>query len=69
LSLKQSFKIAQYDKENNLLNEFISLREAFDWILKNNVSKSKNFDTVRRKIRQCIDGEMQTAYGYIWKFI
>jgi hypothetical protein len=48
-----------YDKENNLICDFSSLKEASLWL-----NKKRN---VSGDINDCIRGRQKTAFGYIWK--
>jgi hypothetical protein len=50
-----------FDKNNNLINNFDSLKSASDWVAK------KKY--VGGSINDCIIGRQPTAYGYIWKKI
>jgi hypothetical protein len=52
-------KILCYDKENNLICDFSSLKEASLWL-----NKKRN---VSGDINDCIRGRQKTAFGYIWK--
>jgi hypothetical protein len=47
--------ILQFDKENNLINEFFSIREAANFLNANEVA-----------ISHCCRGKQKTAFGYIW---
>ena len=56
---RYSQKIHCYDKEDNLLHVFNTLKEASDWI-----GKSRNVST---DIMQVCKGKQSSAFGYIWK--
>lgn len=49
--------VYQFDKSLNLINKFISIREA-----------SKKTNVVRTDIAKACNGELKTAGGYVWKF-
>ena len=51
--------IQMFDKQNNLLNEFESAREAGRFL----GNENKNVG-----IHYCLTGKQKTAYGYIWKY-
>ena len=52
-----SKQVMQFDKEGNLINEFISIHEAY------NVTKIS-----RDTISKCCKGKYKQAGGYIWKY-
>jgi len=49
--------ILQFDKNNNFINEFPSIREAAEYL---NVSEVA--------ISHCCRGKQKTAFGYVWKY-
>jgi len=49
--------ILQFDKSNNLINEFLSIREAANFLNKNEVA-----------ISHCCRGKQKTAFDYVWKY-
>lgn len=49
--------VYQYDKNNNLINEYISVTEA-----------SKKTNILRTAIDNCVNKRSNTAGGYIWKY-
>ena len=55
--IKLRKKVGQYDLENNLIQEFESLREA---------SRQLNIDC--GSISKCCRGKIKSAGGYIWKY-
>ena len=55
--MRTSKQVMQFDKEGNLINEFISIHEAY------NVTKIS-----RDTISKCCKGKYKQAGGYIWKF-
>ena len=55
--IKLRKKVGQYDLENNLIQEFESLREA---------SRQLNIDC--GSISKCCRGKNKSAGGYIWKY-
>lgn len=54
----RSIPVLQYDKNNNFINEFPSISEAVRQLGFSNHSN----------IGKCMNGERQSAYGFIWKF-
>jgi len=58
---RKSHRFQCFDKNNNLINNFDSLKSASDWI--------NNGRYVGGSINDCIVGRQPTAYGYIWKKI
>lgn len=57
ISQKNRKTILQFDLENNLINEFLSLRQI-----------ERDLGYFRANIVPCIQGKFQQAYGYIWKY-
>ena len=55
--IKLRKKVGQYDLENNIIQEFESLREA---------SRQLNIDC--GSISKCCRGKIKSAGGYIWKY-
>ena len=53
----QKIKIDQYDKNNNYIKTYLSIKEAS--IAVNGVSTN---------IVKCLKGKIPTAYGYKWKY-
>lgn len=53
---RQSTKVYQYDLDNNFIKEFKSISQA-----------SKETETNRTSITQCLNGKLKTANNYIWK--
>lgn len=49
-------KIQQYDLNNNFIQEFNSITEAMN---KTNI----------RTIRKCLQGKVQSAGGFIWRYV
>lgn len=63
----QCLEINQYDKNNNLIQTFESIKDAAQWCYDNKLSKG-SLDTIRKKISGCLhDPNRKTAYGYQWK--
>lgn len=56
---KNSKSILQFDIQNNLIQEFKSIKEALEYLKKpvNNAC-----------ITACLKGRQKTAFGYIWKY-
>jgi hypothetical protein len=57
---ERDFPVLCYDKNNVLLHEFNSLRNAIEWI------KSQGFTTTSH-ISACLRGTRKKACGYVWK--
>lgn len=55
--MKTSKQVMQFDKDGNLINEFISIHEA------NSIT-----NVCRDSISKCCKGKFEQAGGYIWKF-
>ena len=62
--------VAQYDKNNNYIQSFLSCGEAARFLINNNITQAK-IGTVTNKIVECAEGKYnrKSAYGYIWKKI
>ena len=59
--------IYQYDKNQNLLNKFISMTEASNHIVK---ETKKGFHSCYNRINEVLNSnETHVAYGYIWRYI
>lgn len=56
---KNSKPIFQLDKNNNIIQEFKSIKEALEYL-----GKSPNNSC----ITSCLKGRQKTAFGYIWKY-
>jgi predicted GIY-YIG superfamily endonuclease len=56
---KNSKPILQLDKQNNLINEFKSIKDALECL-----NKSPNNSC----ITSCLKGRQKTAFGFIWKY-
>lgn len=52
-----SRKVIQYDKENNIINRFNSIKDA-----------SRQTNTNDTSIIHCCSGKFKTAGGYVWKY-
>lgn len=63
-----SKKITQYDLEYNFIKNFNSAGEAAREIILMGLSKSNISTSVGNRIRDCANGKLKTAYGFIWKF-
>ena len=55
-------------KDNEVI-KFLSLREAANYIISNNMSKSKNHNCVQSKIHMSVKNKNRTAYGYSWSMV
>jgi group I intron endonuclease len=64
---KLSKKIAMYDLEGNLLENFSSLTEAAEYI-QTEQNKTTNIRGIAVHIRQVAQGKRKTAYGFTWKY-
>lgn len=53
---------------NEIVKEFVSQREAADWIIENN-NTSATRDNIAGNIGRVAKGQRKKAYGYIWKYI
>lgn len=60
------FEIEQYDKDNNYIQSFDSMRAGARWICENGYSQSTP-SGVSFKISEACNGKRKTAYGYIWR--
>lgn len=64
--------ILQFDKNGKFLKEFVSVREASEFLnLRRKRVKKKNrerFVYVNTSLRKCLKGERPTAYGFKWKY-
>ena len=56
-TLKKYRKVSQFDLSMNLIREWNSLKEAGEFLGKPSSNISK-----------CCNGEIKTAYGYVWKY-
>lgn len=59
----RTVSINKYDKNNNFLKQYNSLKEACL-----DIGKDYN-DTVTGNIRRCCKGERKTAYNFKWKYV
>lgn len=57
-SLKKSKKVAQYDKNMNLIKIWNSCKEACE-----------KTEYKEQSIRGCLSGHTKTSMGYIWRYI
>lgn len=58
-STKLSKKVNQYDKDGNLINTFVSVKEA---------EESLGYEKGNTKISECCNGKRKSCLGYIWKY-
>lgn len=58
-SSKLSKKVNQYDKDGNLINTFVSVKEA---------EESLGYKKGNTKISECCNGKRKSCLGYIWKY-
>lgn len=61
-----TIQIEQYDKNNNYIQSFDSMRAGARWICENGYSQSTP-SGVSFKISEACNGKRKTAYGYIWR--
>lgn len=59
---KYGITISQYDKNNNYIQSFSSIRDAGQWCEQQGAGKG-----AASNINKCLKGKMKTAYGYLWK--
>ena len=62
---KQAKSLLQYNKEGDLIKEWISKGEAAEWIKNQNLSQAKN---IKGQIKDACLGRQKTAFGYKWKY-
>lgn len=67
ISKEQSKKVFQYDKNNNLIQVFDSIKDAGRWIISQKIT-SVSYKVAARFISKCANRQRKTAYKYIWKF-
>jgi hypothetical protein len=65
---KFSKSVQMLDKNNTVLQIFISLTDAAKYLIDNNYTKSKDPKSVKPHIQQCANGKRKTAYGFVWKW-
>jgi len=53
--------ILQLDKNNNIIKEYNSIREACSQF-------GENVTKIESNIGSCVNNKQKTAYGYVWKF-
>jgi group I intron endonuclease len=54
---------------NDIEKCFDSIVLASEWIIENQLSKTKDVDIVRKCISRTLNGKRQTAYNYKWEFV
>lgn len=59
---KYGITINQYDKNNNYIRSFNSIRDAGKWCEQQGAGLG-----AASNINKCLKGKMKTAYGYLWK--
>ena len=57
-----------FTNDNKFLQSFASLKDAARFIIVNKFSNSSNVKGIATHIRECANGERQTAYSFIWKW-
>jgi len=55
-------------ENNQIINSFISIKEAADWIFEQGKSKG-SIKSIAAKICNVCKGSMKTAYKYTWEYI
>lgn len=51
------------------ITEYADIYEAADFIIKNNIAKTKNRDNVVASIKKCLIGIHKKMYKFIWKLV
>ena len=70
--IKSSKIVAMFNKEeekNNPLKVFSSLKEAAEYLIKNNITSSKDIKGVSAHIGQVCNKKRKNAYSYYWEFL
>lgn len=67
-NLKSYHAVAQY-KDNEMINQFISYKEAARYLIDNNLCESKNIRGVSANIGRCVNQQRSIAYGFKWKLL
>lgn len=60
--------IFMYDKQNNLLEKFDSIKEAGRYIIMHQYTKSSILEGVISSIRKCANKQRRSAYNFIWEW-
>ena len=71
--IKSSKIIAMFNREEEEekipLKIFSSLREGAEYLIKNNITSSKNIKGISAHIGQVCNKKRKNAYGYYWEFL
>ena len=65
---KKGKRVNMYDLQNNFLKSFLSLGDAANYLIENNLTNCK-FGTNRYHISEVCRGKRKTAAKFIWKFL
>lgn len=60
--------VIKIDKNDQTEEVFQSIADAARWIREQNLSKDKNFGSIKTKISLVCRNKRKTAYGYKWKW-
>jgi len=63
----QGSRIIMKDKCNKILRVFKGINDCTNYIIGKS-KEDKAFSTFYKNIRRCLNGEVDTAYGYIWEY-
>ena len=63
-----SKKIEKYDLNGNYITNYISAAEAAKEIISEGLTQA-SVNSVGNRIRDCANNKLETAYGYVWKFV
>ena len=59
--------INQYTKQNELIQTFISISEAVNWLYQNKIIPNAS-SGARSSISEVASGKRKSAYGYLWRY-
>lgn len=60
--------IKMFDKKNNFICSFPSVKDASRYIIKQKISSSIDLTGIASHIRSCANKKRKTAYNHIWKW-
>lgn len=61
------YSINQYTKQNELIQTFISISEAVNWLYQNKIIPNAS-SGARSHINEVASGKRKNAYGYLWRY-
>ena len=56
------------DKDKKIVQNFLTKREAAEWLIKNGYSKTNNIESISSVIGRVLNGRREKAYHFYWEY-